>query len=321
MRFAGAPEALPGAVLAPMRHPLHTVHLRNPDVPKRTADDEVASGRDRCGWRPPTTHSPLLRTAIRGGSATRRPSRSRGRVASSPAVGDDCTNDFGTTLDTKLATIEQCLLREHGCSGETMLEAQVPPAKELLRVARLASNDVDALTCLPDHGGLGASLDAPNCAGKAVSRCASTLAKTGNGFVAKQLKSLAICVHAALVCVMEKPGDAVCARKARATCDKAFTTIDVVATAFTNAITKACAPPAVDFSDLSAAAGMNVGALASDCAALGVPSLAVPANYVTCLVRREICAAEDLLRFEVPRVTELLFMMGRPAKSLFCPAS
>lgn len=31
-----------------------------------------------------------------------------------------------------------------------MLEAQVPRAKELLRVAGLASGAVDALTCLPD---------------------------------------------------------------------------------------------------------------------------------------------------------------------------
>ncbi len=236
-------------------------------------------------------------------------------------VGDACTNDFSTALST-FATIEQCVLRAHACRGETILDAQAPRTKELmLRVAGIAPADLDALACLPDHNGTGADLGAPKGAGKAVTKCEGTLTKAGDTFLAKQMKSLGGCVGAVFACVIEKPGVTACITKAHAKCDKAFAAIDAAATALENAVTKSCAPPAVAFDDLSAAAGVDVGVLGSDCAALGVASLVTPADYATCLVHRETCNAEDLVRFEAPRADDLLGLVGRSLSQPFCPAS
>lgn len=233
-------------------------------------------------------------------------------------VATDCANDFNTTLDT-LATIEQCVLRAHACRGESLLDAQMPRAKELMRIAGVAQSELDALTCLPDHMGTGDDLGVPKGAGKAVTACEATLTKAGAGFVAKQTKSLAGCLGAVYACVMEKPGDAACLAKAQSACDKAFAAIDTETTTLENAITKACAPPALAFTDLSDPAGAGVDALASDCVALGVASLTTPADYATCLVRRETCDAEDLVRFETPRAGELLALVQRSLTSDFCP--
>jgi hypothetical protein len=236
-------------------------------------------------------------------------------------VATDCANQFATTLDT-LGSIEQCVLRAHACPGEAILNAQVPRAKELMRVAGVATADLDALTCLPDNSGTGIDLGAPKGAGKAVTGCETALTKAGDTFAAKQQKSLTGCVAAVYACATEKPGDAPCLTKAQATCDKAFAAIDAAATALADAATKACASPAVDFvADLSDPAGANVGVLASDCAALGIASFAATSDYVTCLTRRETCEVEDLVRFEAPRADALLGLVGRSLLSPFCPAT
>ncbi len=234
------------------------------------------------------------------------------------AVADACANTFGTTLDA-LPSIEQCVLRAHACLGESVLAAQAPRAKELMRIAGVATAALDALACLPDDLGAGADLGAPKGAGKAVTTCEATLIKAGNGFLAKTTKGLDHCVAAVFACDLEKPGDAGCTAKARATCDKAFTARDAATTALTTAIAKKCTPPGLDPMDLTAPAGANVAALASDCAALGVASVTTSADYATCLARRETCAGESLVRFETPRADVLLGEVARSLDSAFCP--
>lgn len=233
-------------------------------------------------------------------------------------VGDECATTFATTLGAR-ASVEQCVLRQHACRGERILDVEEPRAKELLRVAGVAPASVAALLCLRDRGGDGADLGAPLGAGKAVTTCESRVTKAGNAFVAKRLKRLASCVGAVFACVTTKPGVDACLGKAHAACDKAFTALDAAAATFAGMVTQACGPPAVAFAVVQAAAGADVAPLASDCGTLGVASLAAPADLATCLVRRHVCEVEELLRFEAPRAASLLTTVGRSLPSPFCP--
>ena len=57
---------------------------------------------------------------------------------------------------------------------------------------------------------------------------------------------------------------------------------------------------AAGFATLAAADGAGLGALASDCGAVGVTPDSVPA-YATCLTRSAVCAAEDAVALAAPR--------------------
>jgi hypothetical protein len=232
-------------------------------------------------------------------------------------VAAQCTSQFGTPLTT-LDTISQCVRREYACRSDEILGTEEPRAKELLGFASVPPSDVATLSCLPDHAGVGADLGDPKGAGKGVVTCSGASAKAGAAFLAKKLKSLQACVGAVFACAVTQPGDAPCIAKAQTTCDKSFTAIDTAAAKLQASIDKACG--GLDFSsDLGAAAGANLGVLASDCATLGVASMASAADYEECVFRRVECHADELLEFAAPRAAELLPMVGRQAKSAFCP--
>ncbi|HEY2385783.1 MAG TPA: choice-of-anchor tandem repeat NxxGxxAF-containing protein [Candidatus Binatia bacterium] len=232
-------------------------------------------------------------------------------------VADDCMSAFATPLDT-LATVEQCVRRSHDCRSDAVLDAQAPRARQLMALAGVPSDALDALGCLPANGS-GGDLGAPKGAGKAVTACEVTLAKVGDALVAKVEKSLTACVGAVYACVTEKPGDAPCITKAQTGCAKDFTAIGDATTAFEGALAKSCAAPALAFADLAGPDGANVQVLAADCAALGVATLTSPTDYSRCLERRVACVAEDLVRFEAPRAGEMLALVGHPLQSPFCP--
>ena len=60
------------------------------------------------------------------------------------------------------------------------------------------------------------------------------------------------------------------------------------------AVQKACAPPALAFTDLQLATGLGYGAETDACAQHGVASLASAADVADCVVAEHGCRAEDL---------------------------
>jgi hypothetical protein len=230
----------------------------------------------------------------------------------------DCPTEFGTTLDS-VSSIEQCVLRGHDCGGETILNAQAPRAKELMRVAGVPSSDLDALACLPDDLGTGADLGAPKGAGKAITACEATVAKAGATFAAKVEKSLASCVGAVYACVTEKPNDATCIPKTQSGCTNDFAAIDAAGTTLEAAIEKSCASPPLGATDLDDPAGADVQALTAACDGVGVGTPTGAPQYAECLVEVETCAVENLVRLEAPRAGEMLALAGHQLKSAFCP--
>ncbi len=234
------------------------------------------------------------------------------------ALAAACAEDFATPLST-LASVTECVVREHACAGDAIVAAGWPRARELLALAAVPSSDIAGLSCLPDHGGSGADLGDPAGAGKAVVRCAQKAAKSSQKLVATRQKSLQRCAAATFACASTKADDPSCAAKATTTCDKAFGALAKADAALTAAVAKGCADPPLAFTAVTSAAGANVGALAADCASLGVATLSTLGDYASCLVRRSTCAAEALLRFEAPRSTTLFPSVGRTASSPFCP--
>jgi hypothetical protein len=79
-----------------------------------------------------------------------------------------------------------------------------------------------------------------------------------------------------------------------------------------------CNEEGVPFATLRAAAGANLDAAGSACAAVGVQLGAID-DYADCLGRQHACRVAELLRFQAPRADELLSRVGRDLQNDLCP--
>ncbi len=222
-------------------------------------------------------------------------------------------NDIGAVGD--------CVLAQHECEAERLFELQEPRAGELLDLVRAGGATFDALPCLTDHGAGGATSD-PRTLGKAVDKCEAQLKSSGTKFALATLRGLTACATGVLTCDLTKPGDDGCLAKAGNACTKGLAKIGAEGDKLAPAIDKRCGAAAINFDALRAATGANLDALTAECAAFGIPAIGSMADYETCLARQHACGGEELTRFEVPRVEELLGMISPPAtlRSPFCPA-
>ncbi len=225
-------------------------------------------------------------------------------------VCDDETESLDDLID--------CLVGEHACRAGSLFEVLQPRAKELMRLPGMNASTLDAVVCLPDHGGDGASVGDPAGTGKAVEACASVIVKAGTGFVRKRLARQARCVDALFTCIQLAPGNGACLAKARARCDKDAGTSAAEERKLTRIVAARCGEGVVAYATLRAAHAANLDALADACAALGVAELATLADYQQCVVRADTCRVEGLLRVEAPRVAELMAIVGRPFGSGYC---
>jgi hypothetical protein len=153
---------------------------------------------------------------------------------------------------------------------------------------------------------------------KATVSCEVSVGAAGVTFAGVTAKSLKRCVDAVFACVQLKPLDDRCIAKATGTCDKQYARIDAGTTKLQRAIDKRCDESAVPFATLSAPDGGDFAGLSDECAAYGASVLTLP-DYRECLRRQHTCAAEQLIRFAIPRATELLALVGRELPSAFCP--
>lgn len=183
-------------------------------------------------------------------------------------------------------------------------------------------NDFDALVdridddCPAPANGGEQGLTAPG-AGKAILKCAKTLAKTGTKTGAAHQKALQKCVGATFACAQQKPGDAACTTKATAACDKEIGKLAAKDAKAAATIVKACGAAPLVSTDLTDAAGLGFTNESAACAARGIVSLSTPANVAACVVAEHACRAENLVGGQYPRAVELLAAVGRDADAQF----
>jgi hypothetical protein len=233
-------------------------------------------------------------------------------------LADTCETELGVPL-ASVADAAACLGAQHECHAERLVEARLPRAGELLRVAGVPPGTRAELACLEDHGGDGSGIGDPRGAGKAVEQCAGALRKAGNRFVASTLKGFQKCIGLIFACLQRKPGDDACLEKAAGRCDAVLDKLAGETGKLGAAVEGRCGAALLAFGNLEVATGLNVDALAAECAAFGVATLDTLAQYTTCLARQHQCLAEELLLFEAPRAEEILQQAGYDLGSPFCP--
>src|SRR6186713_2456503 len=122
----------------------------------------------------------------------------------------------------------------------------------------------------------------PATTAKLVVQCAKAAGKATTKLAGTVYKSLVKCHEAVLACVEQKPDDAKCLAKAGKTCSGLLAKIADGSAALEDAVVGKCS--AAGFATLAAADGAGLGALVSECGAVGVTPDSVP-SYATCLAR------------------------------------
>ncbi len=209
---------------------------------------------------------------------------------------DDCRGEFDVDL-ADVATVADCVARQHVCRTGSLYETEEPRAGARLRQGGGAGGD----TCIDDLGGPDPEAPALDD-GRAIEACNRALHRAGRRFAGHRLASLQSCLAARASCLKSSVGREACERRAAATCQTRRDRLAADEERLASTIDRACA--GLDFAILAAEAGANVGALRPTCAALGVPDLASLADYERCLARHHACAVDDLLRFQAPRALE-----------------
>jgi len=230
-----------------------------------------------------------------------------------------CEASFGVVL-ADAASVADCLLRQHACHVERMVEVLAPRTRELMRLPPGGGVTVDPLACLPDHGGSGEALSGPSL-GTAVVRCASAIAGAGATFVRRGQRRYARCVGAVLACLQGDPTSAACLDKAAARCDKEFARTERDERRLGKALARRCEEERISFDRLQSGAGAGLDAAAPACAAVGVGDLASLAAYQECVVRHQTCRLGALARFALPRAPELLPLVGLGLEPSYCPVA
>jgi hypothetical protein len=118
-------------------------------------------------------------------------------------------------------------------------------------------------------------------------------------------------------CVQNKGSDAKCLARARDRC-QGPALADVDAGDLETTIARGCAG-AISFARLRAPDGAFFDTLTNDCGAHGVGDLAALVDYTACLRRQHACTARNLLRFEMPRIAELLALVQQSLDDVSCP--
>lgn len=231
-------------------------------------------------------------------------------------VAAECAAEFGTVAED-VATIFACILRQHACHVERMVEVVAPRTRELLRLPPDGGIVVEEATCLPDHGGLGEALE-PTLGG-ALTRCSSAVAKAGAAFVRRGLQSHAKCAGAVLRCLQLDADDPRCLAKAAATCDQRLGRRVRDREHLTRAVVLRCDPARIPFAALQMPAGAALMAVEPVCASLGVPAPATLTEYEECLARHQRCRLAELVRLAAPRAGELLALVGYDLGDASCP--
>ena len=223
--------------------------------------------------------------------------------------GATCTG-LGAATPTDAASVAACVARAHACRADAALGVEAPRAAEMLA---LVGHQASELPCLPSGSGAGAGLgDAKT--GKLASKCEQAAKKAGAKLVGTELKTAQKCATAVLSCIQTKPNDAKCLPKAHTSCTKGFAKLTDgtkgIDAKLAAAVDKACAATGLTLADVLDANGVGFGALAAACTPTGVDVTTGVPNLAQCLATYHECRAGELLEAELPRVRELLSLVG-----------
>ena len=218
------------------------------------------------------------------------------------ALVDDCNQSFGIDVCTGVSALTRCVALQHERASESLLGSAVPRAHEVLSLVPGLPTPVP-LPALPPFAGCG---DCASTVPASVTACGTTVAKTSRKFAIAALSATEACLKALFACVQTKGSDAGCLTKARKSCGRSAAKVAKARTVLGTALEKKCGAAAVDFALLQLPAGLNLDALASECAALGAPPLDTVDALATCVRRNHECQLRDLVRGVVARGDELL---------------
>jgi len=214
------------------------------------------------------------------------------------------------------SAIGVCLADRLRCRTERLLAAALPRAGELLRVAGVPAGLRRGLACLPDRGGSGTGTGE---SGPAVARCARTLQRAATRFGERTLASIAGCTKAAFPCLDGAGADPACLGAAMPACERALARIGGARRAFSAALRTACGEARVPFGDLADAGGASLELLTDECAAVSVDPVAALPAHATCVGRLYDCDVAAIARDAIPRVDEMLGLVGHAIGSPLCP--
>jgi len=175
----------------------------------------------------------------------------------------------------------------------------------------------DTPACRPLLDAGGTSLGDPQ-RGKALGKCAATLAKAGAKLVNGEIKRLHKCMQTAFTCVQQKPGDAKCLAKGTKVCQAAFVKRQADLAKYATTLRAKCGPPALATDDLLAEAGLGFGNEQQVCAEAGFPSLASIDDVAACAGSLHVCRAQQIVNMQEPRAQELIQLTQIDANAFPC---
>jgi hypothetical protein len=147
-----------------------------------------------------------------------------------------------------------------------------------------------------------------------VAKCEQAAKKAGAKLVGTELKAAQKCATTVFTCIQTKPNDAKCLPKAQTSCAKGFAKLTDgtkgIDAKLAAVVEKACTAKGLALPDVLDPTGVGFSELAGACAPTGVDVAAGVPSVAQCLATYHRCRAGELLEAELPRVRELLGLVG-----------
>ncbi len=238
------------------------------------------------------------------------------------ALGPACQSRGGTDICSGVPAVAQCLVDQSRLAAERLVPIALPRARELLEQAPGVETPLPLpdLTAIPGCGDC--AVTRPSAAAKPLVKCATALTKAERTFALVALGSARRCLSKIFACGQNKASDPKCLAKADAGCQKGTSKLDVLRSKARATVAKSCGEDVLEFGLLLSNAGLNLEAIAPDCAAVAVPTLTESGDFATCAQRRSECALDELVGAVVPRRDELraATTAGPLFETVDCPA-
>lgn len=179
--------------------------------------------------------------------------------------------------------------------------------------------DRDDPACTAPLNAGGANLGDP-ARGKALGKCAATLAKAGAKLVNGEIKRLHKCMQTVFACVQQKPGDAKCLAKGTKVCQAAGVKRLADLAKYTATLRAKCGPPTLTSDELLNDPGLGFKHEEDVCAdaGVGVATLTSVDDVAACTGALHTCRAQQMVNMQEPRAQELIQLSQIDANAFPC---
>lgn len=205
---------------------------------------------------------------------------------------DFCQSEFDLDVCSGLDPLAQCLVRTHGQAAGRLYGKARPRTAELLGL--LPGAALPPVEGLESFAGCGTCTSASDP--KGVEQCGHALTKATESLLADLDARFASCAQGVLACVQVQADKPKCLPAATSKCTDAAAKVTAALAKFAAQADKKCGGAAIDFTQLTAPAGLNLDALATECAKFGLAAPSSAATLVECLQRRVQCTASELVQ-------------------------